>query len=94
MGEARKWLFEPSFNRAIKVRQRDQRLTSDAGVLLLREADHRLGLIESLAGRMVDPRQPDKIRYQLGELLRERLFAWRKATAHKTISIGWRTIRR
>ena len=41
MGEGQEWLFEPTFNRSIKVRQKDQRLTSDAGVLLLREADHR-----------------------------------------------------
>jgi hypothetical protein len=52
MGEGQEWLFEPTFNRSIKVRQKDQRLTSDAGVLLLREADHRLGLVASLAQRM------------------------------------------
>ena len=75
MGEARNWLFEPSFNRSIKVRRTGQRLTSDAGVLLLREADHRLGLVESLARRMSDPRNPDLIRYTLTELLRERLYA-------------------
>ena len=58
MGEAQEWLFEPTFNRSIKVRQKDQRLTSDAGVLLLREADHRLGLVESLAQGMTDPAIP------------------------------------
>jgi hypothetical protein len=30
------WLFEPTFNRAIKLRQADPRITSDAGALLLR----------------------------------------------------------
>jgi hypothetical protein len=43
--------------------------------VLLREADHQLGLIESLAGSMIDPRMVAKIRYQLPELLRERLYA-------------------
>ncbi len=47
MGEASEWLFEPEFNRAIKVCEQDQRITSDAGVLLLREADHRLGLVSN-----------------------------------------------
>lgn len=75
MGEAQQWMFEPSFNRAIKVRGRDDRLTSDAGVLLQREADHRLGLTESLGLRLYDPRDPEKIRYSLVELLRERLYA-------------------
>jgi len=75
MGEAEKWLFEPSFNRAVKVRGKEDRLTSDAGVLVAREADHRLGLTESLAARLRDPRRPDRIRYQIVELLRERLYA-------------------
>jgi len=74
MGEAQSWLFEPDFNRAVKVCTTDERITSDAGLLLLREADHRLGLTEHLAGQMVDPRRPDRIRYELVELLRERLY--------------------
>lgn len=75
MGEANKWLGELSFNRSVKIQGGDERLTSDAGVLLLREADHRLGLTESLAARLYDPRNPSKIRYTLLELLRERLYA-------------------
>ena len=75
MGEARKWLFEPSFNRAIKVRGKDDRLTSDAGVLVVREADHRLGLTETLVARMHDPRCAERCRYTLLELLRERIYA-------------------
>ena len=77
MGERQndqRWLFEPEFNRAVKVQTTDQRITSDAGLLLLREADHRLGLCEHLAGKLVDPRRPDRIRYELVELLRERLY--------------------
>ena len=75
MSEAQRCLFTPSFNRAIKIRQRDSRLTSHAGAIILREADHRLGLIESVVERMFDPRNQDKIRYTLSELLRERIFA-------------------
>jgi len=75
MGEAQPWLFEPSFNRAVKVRASDERITSDGGFLLLREADHRLGLTEALCDRLDDPRRQDLIRYHLVELLRERLYA-------------------
>ncbi len=75
MGEENSPFFEPSFNRAVKVRSRDERLTSDAGVILVREADHRLGLTESLASQLSDPRHRGKIRYKLIELLRERIFA-------------------
>ena len=49
MGERHGWLFEPTFNRSIKIRQADPRITSDAGALLLREVDHRLGLTADLA---------------------------------------------
>ncbi|HEY2425503.1 MAG TPA: IS1380 family transposase [Pseudolabrys sp.] len=75
MGESQGWLFEPSFNRSVKVLATDDRITSDSGLLLLREADHRLGITESLANRLHDPRQQDRIRYQLVELLRERIYA-------------------
>jgi len=75
MGEAPGRLFEPDFNRSIKVVASDDRITSDAGVLLLREADHRLGLTESLAQQLDDPRDPKRTRYQLVELLRERIYA-------------------
>jgi Transposase DDE domain group 1 len=75
MGEGKRLFFEPSFNRAVKVRGGDDRLTSDAGTLLLREADHRLSLTQSLAAQLYDRRHPDHIRYTLVELLRERLYA-------------------
>jgi len=75
MGERQQPLFNLSFNGSVKVASTDERLTSDAGVLLLREADHKLGLTESLAATLSDPRNPEKTRYTLTELLRERLYA-------------------
>lgn len=75
MGERQGWLLEPTFQRAVKVAAGDDRLTSDGGALLLREADHRLGLVESLARNLVDPRRQALIRYTQIELLRERLYA-------------------
>jgi hypothetical protein len=75
MGEGKTPFFEPTFNRSVKVQGGDDRLTSDAGVLLLREADHKLGLTDSLASRLSDPRRAEMIRYQMPELLRERIYA-------------------
>lgn len=74
MGEANGSVFEPTFNRSVKLSEGDDRITSDAGVLVLREADHRLGITETLAGRLFDPRDQDLIRYEMVELLRERLY--------------------
>ena len=75
MGEAQDTLFEPEFNRAVKVQTSDQRITSHAGAILLREIDHQLGLIESMGERVLDPRHPKKVRYTATELLRERIYA-------------------
>jgi len=57
MSEAGPVVFELSFNRSVKVRSRDERLTSNAGLLLLREVDHKLGWTESL-GMLVPTLRP------------------------------------
>lgn len=75
MGESQAAPFDPTFNRSVKVDCTQDEITSDAGVLLLREADHSLGLVESMASQLFDPRRPDRIRYTLPELLRERLYS-------------------
>jgi hypothetical protein len=66
MGERQGWLFEASFNRSIKVRQADPRISSNAGLVLLREADHSLGLTAELGAKLADPRDPNSPR-PLGE---------------------------
>lgn len=72
--ESQARLLEPTFNRSVDVETKDERITSDGGVLLLREADHRPGLVESLASQLWDPRNPNRIRYTLAEIVRERLY--------------------
>jgi len=75
MGERQGWLFEPTFNRSIKLRQADPRISDNAGALLLRELDHRLGLTSDLTAELVDPRDPARTRYTQTELLRQHLYA-------------------
>ena len=75
MSEASGAYFEPTFNRSVKLRARDHRLSSNGGALLLREADERLGLVSSLVGGLHDPRRPELVRYHLDELLRERIYS-------------------
>ena len=91
MGELQEWLFEPSFNRSVKVLACDERITSDGGLLLLREADHRLGITEHLAAQLHDPRRQDLIRYELVELLRERVYALAMGYAAQDDVVAWRT---
>ncbi len=83
MGEAQVNLFEPDFNRSVKVQTVDQRLTSHAGAILLRDFDHQLGLTESLGDLLFDPRREDRIRYTGTELLRERLYAMAMGNQHQ-----------
>ena len=49
-------------------------ITSDAGALLLREADQQLGLLEALNRVIPDPRQPDLITHPQRTLLAQRVF--------------------
>jgi len=48
-------------------------MSSDGGVLLLREVEQRLGLAERLAGCMDDARHPGRVRHGLAEILRFRM---------------------
>ena len=49
------------------------RLTSDAGGLLLREVDRKIGLTKTLAGCVADPRAPEKIVHDVQTLLAQRI---------------------
>ena len=50
-------------------------VTSNGGVLLLRQADRRLGLTAAVARRLGDRRQRGKVRHRFVDMLRQRVFA-------------------
>ena len=50
------------------------RITSDTGVLLLREIDKRTGLIDALSNAIPDPRDPSKIEHDQKTMLAQRIF--------------------
>lgn len=83
MGEEEELSFEFTFNRSIKVESREERLTGDAGVMLLRELDERLGLTSSLGESMWDFREQDQVRYRLVELLRQRIYGFAQGYRHQ-----------
>lgn len=51
------------------------RLTSDSGVLLLREVDRRLGLTKSIASCIHDPRDSRYVNHSQVEMLRQRIYS-------------------
>src|ERR671910_1847250 len=48
-------------------------LSSDGGLLALREVERRLGIAERLAACIDDPRAPERVRHGAAEILRFRL---------------------
>jgi Transposase DDE domain group 1 len=48
-------------------------LSSDGGVLALREVEQRLGVADRLAACLVDPRARDQITHSLADIIRFRL---------------------
>ncbi len=64
----------PLPQKPVAIRADGGALTSDAGVLLLRQLDDRLGLTRRLAGCVVDRRERGKVRHQVLSLLRQRIY--------------------
>jgi hypothetical protein len=62
--------FQPSFNRSVVVEAREANQSSDAGLLLVREALERAGTFGFLEGRLADPRDPRQITHPLPDQLR------------------------
>jgi DDE family transposase len=49
------------------------RLSSEGGLLALREIEHRLGIADRLAACLKDPRMPEKVVHRLAQIIRFRL---------------------
>ena len=49
-------------------------VTSDAGVLVMRETANRIGIIEQLAGAVHDKRHQSYVKHEMNELLTQRIF--------------------
>ena len=66
--------FSKLSRRKLQVNFGGGAVSSDGGLLLLREVDRRLGLTERMAGVLHDPRDPDLITHPLVDLLRQRVY--------------------
>jgi hypothetical protein len=60
--------------RTINVRFDDGAVSSDGGLLLLRQVERRLGLLKAVATVLPDPRQPWLVEHTTEQLLRQRVF--------------------
>jgi len=67
--------FSSLYRRQIRADFDGGRLTSDAGGLLLREIDRRMGLTKALAEVIADPRDPARVLHDVQTLLAQRIGA-------------------
>jgi hypothetical protein len=65
MGDKNLPLFQPDFNSYLKVESRPERLSGEAGAVISREVIERLGIVDWLAERLIDPRDQDLITHPL-----------------------------
>lgn len=68
-------VIRPTFNHAIRVETEGRELSSTLGAIAIREADYRLGFTAALAKNLHDLRDQRLVRYQMQELLLERIEA-------------------
>ena len=73
MGEEQGTLFSPEYNRSVRVEARPEKLTADAGALLMREVMERLGYSGLFARHLTDPRVPGRVTHPQIELVRTAL---------------------
>ena len=67
--------FPPVKRRRIEARFSGGNIASNGGLLLLRQADRRLGLLEAVNARLPDPRDGRYVRHDQLPLLRQRVYA-------------------
>ena len=88
----------PSFDRRqIEAGFTGGDVSSDGGILLLRAADRRLGLVSALSAELPDPRDPLLITHRQVDLLRQRIYGlalgYEDLNDHETLrrDLAWQT---
>ena len=75
MGETQNRTFQSSFCSSLKVDFQGSQVTSDAGLLLVRELDERLGLGKLIRENLTDARRGKNTQLPLPDLLRQSVYS-------------------
>src|SRR5437016_5235999 len=75
MGEKQNEPFQLSFNASLKVDFQGSRVTSDGGLILVRELDERLGLGELISEHLSDVRRGKNTQLPLADLFRQSVYS-------------------
>ena len=73
MGETQIQPFQLSFNPTLRIEFQGSRVTSDGGLLLVRELDERLGFSGLIAQHLTDPRGKNT-QFPLTDLVRQSIY--------------------
>src|ERR1035437_1913047 len=75
VGERQNRPFQLSFNSSLKVDFQGARVTSDGGLILVRELDERLGLSVLIERHLIDSRRGKNVQLPLSDLLRQSVYS-------------------
>src|SRR5271157_3105925 len=75
MGEKQNGPFQLSFNTSLKVDFQGSRVTSDGGLILVRELDERLGFGELIQQHLTDSRGGKNTHFPFANLLRQSVYS-------------------
>jgi hypothetical protein len=75
VGEKENKPFQLSFNGFLKVDFQGSRVTSDGGLILVRELDERLGLGKLIDEHLTDSRQGSNKKFSLADLVRQSVYS-------------------
>jgi len=75
MGEKQNQPFQLSFNCSLRVDFQGSRVTSDGGLIVVRELDERLGLGDLIAQHLTDARRGKNTQLPLADLLRQSVYS-------------------
>ena len=75
MGEKQNQPFQLSFNASLKIDFQGSRVTSDGGLILVRELDERLGFGDLIVQHLTDSRRGKSAQLPLADLLRQSVYS-------------------
>jgi hypothetical protein len=75
MGEKQNQPFQLSFNASLRINFQGSRVTSDGGLILVRELDERLGFGELIEEHLADSRRGKNTQFPFADLLRQSVYS-------------------
>ncbi|MGD1157555.1 MAG: transposase [Terriglobia bacterium] len=88
MGEKQGQPFELSFNASLKIDFQGSRVTSDGGLILVRELDERLGFGGLIEPHLTDSPRGKNTQFPFADLLRQSVCSRLAATKTSTMPRG------